>query len=254
MKKPLIIATTVILLISFVGALLIWSYSDAWVAAGIRTYGPRITKTSVNVDSVKLSRDGTGTIRGLVVGNPAPYQEPFAIRLGQGTVSLDPASLTSGKVVVRSLVLESPEIQFEGGIQDNNLKQLLANMNSGSDAPGSDPSASDTGSSKRLQVDEVAVNNARVHLKLTGVAAIAGSGTSVTIPNIRLTGLGTGPEGITPAALSKAVLSEVVRQVGPAVASKLGGLQPGALDALRDSGDALKKSAQGLERLIPQKK
>lgn len=72
MKKPLIIATTVVLLISFVGALLIWSYSDAWVAAGIRTYGPRITKTSVNVDSVKLSRDGTGTIRGLVVGNPAP--------------------------------------------------------------------------------------------------------------------------------------------------------------------------------------
>lgn len=119
------------------------------------------------------------------------------------------------------------------GIQDNNLKQLLANMDLGSGAPESDSSASDTGSSKKLQVDEVAVNNARVHLKLTGVAAIAGSGTSVTIPNIRITGLGTGPEGITPAALSKAVLSEVIRQVGPAVASKVGGLQPGDLDALR---------------------
>jgi len=243
----------VLLLIAFVGALLVWSDFDDWVAAGIRIYGPRITKTSVNVDSVKLSRDGTGTIRGLVIGNPAPYQEPFAIRLGQGTVSVDPASLASDKVVVRSLVFDAPEIQFEGGIQDNNLKQILANMDSGTKSSGSAPSSSDSGPSKKLQVDEVAVNNAKVHLKLTGVAALAGAGTSVTIPSIRLTGLGTGPEGITPAELSKAVLNEVIRQLGPAVASKVGGLQPGTVESLRGAGDALKKSAKGLESLIKPK-
>lgn len=233
MKKPLIIATTVVVLASFVGALLVWSYFDDWVASGVRTLGPQITQTKVDVDSVKLSpRTGTGTIRNLVVGNPAPYQEPFALRLGEGTLTIDPASLTGDKVIIKSIRLNAPEINFEGGIQDNNLQKLAANMNA---ATGSGKSSTgDTGgSSKKLQVDEFTLSDAKVNIKLTGVTALAGPGTSVTLPTIRLTNLGTGPEGITPAALSKAVMDEIIRQVGPAVVSKVSNLQPAAMEAVR---------------------
>ncbi len=258
MKKPLLIATTVVVLISFVGALLVWSYFDDWVAAGVRTVGPQITQTKVDVDSVKLSlRSGTGTIRNLVVGNPAPYQEPFAIRLGEGSIAVDPASLNSDKVIIRSIRLNAPEINFEGGVQDNNLKKLVANMTSFSSSEKSSPSP-EGGPSRKLQVDDVAINDARVNVKLTGVAALAGAGTTITIPSIQLSKLGTGPEGITPAALSEAILNEIVRQVGPAVASKIGGLQPGAMEDIRKSankatGDALNKAAKGLDGLLNKK-
>ncbi|MBL9172897.1 MAG: hypothetical protein JNL10_05135 [Verrucomicrobiales bacterium] len=262
MKKPLIVVTTVIVLVTFVGALLIWSYLDDWVASGVRTLGPRITQTKVDVDSVKLSPStGTGTIKGLVVGNPAPYQEPFALRLGEGTISVDPASLTGNKVVVKTLQLNGPEITFEGGLQDNNLKRLLANMDSFTATEKSQPaSGSGSGSSKKLQVDEISVNDAKVHVKLTGVAALAGAGTTVVIPNIRITGLGTGPDGITPAEVSKRVLDEVVKQVGPAVAAKAGGLNPAAVEAIKgaaakSAGDALGGAAsQGLDALLKKKK
>ena len=258
MKKPLLIATTVVVLVSFVGALLIWSYFDDWVAAGVRSVGPHLTQTKVDVDSVKLSpRTGTGTIRNLVVGNPAPYQEPFAIRLGEGSLTLDPASLTTDKVIVRSIRLNAPEINFEGGLQDNNLKKLVANMSRFTASEKS--SATEGGSSKKLQVDEVSINDARINVKLTGVAALAGAGTSVAIPNIRLANLGSGPEGITPAALSEAILNEIVRQVGPAVASKIGGLQPAAMEAIRGSaskaaGDAVNQATKGLDGLLNKKK
>lgn len=258
-KKPLMIATTVVVLISFVGALLIWSYFNDWVASGVRTFGPQITKTKVDVDSVKLSPStGTGTIRGLVIGNPDPYQEPVAFRLGEGTITVDPASLTADKVVVKSLQLKAPEINFEGGLQDNNLKKLLSNISSATTSEKSQPSTS-SGGSKKLQVDEVVVSDAKVNLKLTGLAALAGAGTSVTIPNIRLTNLGTGPEGITPAALSEALLNEIVKQVGPAVASKLGTLTPAGMEKLQGAGskaavDALNNATKGLDGLLNKKK
>lgn len=260
MKKPLIVVTTVIVLVTFVGALLIWSYLDDWVASGVRTLGPKITQTKVDVDSVKLSPStGTGTIKGFVVGNPAPYQEPFAFRLGEGTLSVDPASLTGNKVVVKSIQLNGPEITFEGGLQDNNLKRLLANMDSFTSSEKSQPSAS-SGSSKKLQVDEISVNDAKVHVKLTGVAALAGAGTTVVIPNVRITGLGTGPDGITPAEVSRRILDEVVKQVGPAVAAKVGGLNPATVEAIKgaaakSAGDALGGAAsQGLDTLLKKKK
>lgn len=260
MKKPLLIATTVVLLAAFAGALLVWSYFDDWVAAGIRTYGPQITRTRVDVDSVKLSpRTGTGTIRNLVIGNPDPYREPFAIRLGEGTLSVDPASLASDKVIIRSIQLNAPEINFEGGIQDNNLQRLLSNMKLATTPEKSDPAGTPAGSSKKLQVDEITINNAKVNIKLTGVASLAGSGTSVSLPTIRLTNLGTGPEGITAAALSKAVLDEVVRQMGQAVASKMGALQPGAMDkvhsAVKKAGvDTLNDAAKALGGALNKKK
>lgn len=260
MKKPLIVVTTVIVLVTFVGALLIWSYLDDWVASGVRTLGPRITQTKVDVDSVKLSPStGTGTIKGFVVGNPAPYQEPFAFRLGEGTISVDPASLTGNKVIVKTIQLNGPEITFEGGLQDNNLKRLLANMDSFTTSEKSQP-ASGSGSSKKLQVDEISVNDAKVHVKLTGVAALAGPGTTVVIPNVRITGLGTGPEGITPAEVSRRVLDEVVKQVGPAVAAKVGGLNPASVEAIKgaavkNAGDVLGGAAsQGLDSLLKKKK
>lgn len=214
--------------------------------AGIETFAPRFTQTTVTVASVELSpRTGEGVVRGLEIGNPAPYSEPFAFRLGEASLSIDPATVMSDKVVVKSVRVVGPEVTYEGGLTENNLKQLVANLNRFADGEKAKP-ADEAGARKKIQVDEFILSGTRVNVKLN----IPGAGSLVpplTLPDIRLTGLGSGPDGITPAELTRQVLGAVVKQVLPAVAAKVGGL-PGNLgeaakDAAGKAGKAVEKAA-----------
>lgn len=222
--------------------------------AGIESFAPRFTQTTVTVASVDLSPStGEGTVRGLVIGNPAPYTEPFAFRLGEAAIAVDPASLLSSKIVVRSVRVSSPEVTLEGGLTDNNLKQIVANLNRFADAEQVKP-AGDPGTSKKLQVDEFILTGTRVNVKLN-IPGIGSALPPLTLPDIRLSGLGTGPEGITPAEMTRQVLGAVVKQVLPAVAAKVGtatrNLGGAAKDAVEKAGETLKDAtSKGLDKLF----
>src|SRR5271154_396372 len=96
----------------------------------VETVGPEITKTAITLDAVDLSLlTGSAKVKGLVVGNPEGYKTPQAISVGTISVSVNPFSVLSGKIVVRSVIVESPEITFEGGLSGNNLSKILDNVN-----------------------------------------------------------------------------------------------------------------------------
>jgi hypothetical protein len=221
--------------------------------AGIETFAPRFTQTAVTVESVDLSPStGAGTVRGLVIGNPAPYREPHAFRLGEASVTIDPASIMSEKVVVRSVRVTGPEVTFEGGLTDNNLKALVANLNRFADSEKS-KSPEETGSKKKLQVDEFVLTGTRVTVRLD-IPGVGDVIPPITLPDIRLANLGSGPDGITPAELTRQVLGAVIKQVLPAVAAKatnlpknLGGA---AKDAAEKGAGAIKDAAKGLDKLF----
>ena len=206
------------------------------VKAGIETLAPRFTGTPVTVEAVDLSpSSGEGRVRGLVVGNPASYSEPFAFRLGEASIVVDPATLMSGKVVVTSVRVVGPEVTFEGGLGENNLKEILANLTRFADTEKG-RAEGEAGAGKKFQVDEFVLSGTRVtvRLNLPGVGSVV---PPLTLPDIRLTGLGAGPEGITAGEMTRQVLGAVVKQVLPAVAAKaaglpkdLGGAAKGAVD------------------------
>ena len=127
MTKPWILVLLASVLIMVIGAVLLGSNLGKVIKTGIENFGPKMTQTTVTVNSVDLSpTSGSGSIRGLVIGNPAPYQEPFALRLSEVTLAIDPSSILSDKIVIKSLKIINPEITLEGGLSDNNLKKLLA--------------------------------------------------------------------------------------------------------------------------------
>ena len=244
--KKVLVGVALLLVVLAVGFFVLGRNLGRVLKAGIETFAPRFTQTTVTVGSVDLSpRTGEGVVRGLVIGNPSPYSEPFAFRLGEASISIDPASVMSEKVVVKSVRVVGPEVTYEGGLTENNLKQIVANLNRFADGEKEKP-ASESGAGKKIQVDEFVLSGTRVNVKLN----IPGVGSMVpplTLPDIRLTGLGAGPEGITPAELSRQVLGAVVKQVLPAVAAKVGAL-PGNLgeaakDAAEKAGKAVEKAA-----------
>ena len=197
-----------------------------------------MTKVDVTLAGVNISLlSGSGKIKGLVIGNPEGYKTSNSISVGTAALALQPGSLLSDKIVIKSINVEAPEITFEGGLSGNNLSKILANLNESSTGPGSTNISGATPkeekkAAKKLQVDDFLITGAKVHF----------NGTTLPLPDIHLTGLGQGPDGITPAALIK----EVLGQVNVATIKAVAGSAGDAGKAIGGEASKLGKSLGGL--------
>jgi hypothetical protein len=186
------------------------------IKTGVETIGPKITLVSVKLDAVDVSLlSGRAAIKGLVVGNPEGFTTPDAIKLDRAEISLDPLSVTKPKVVIRAIRIESPEITFDGGTKNNNLNKIMENVNAvaqkAAPAPQEKgtttaPSANTQPPAPKIQVDDFLLTGAKVHVHLTGLMH---KEMTVSIPDIHLTNLGQGTDGITPAELVQVVLKQI---------------------------------------------
>jgi len=195
-------------------------YLGRIVKAAIETVGPHLTGTTVTVENVDISpRLGFGTLRGLVVGNPPPYKEPYALRLGEVHVRLDLPSLRSNTVVVRSIIVTDAEVAMEGLPHHSNIRDLLDTLKqkAGQDSLKSSTSKTST-SERRVRVDEFVIHRMRVRARLN-IAGVTTPAAGLTLPEVRLTGLGSKGAGITLAELGRdilqAVYTEVLSALGP---------------------------------------
>lgn len=180
------------------------------VKSAVETYGPRLTQTTVRLDSVDLSLlTGSAKVKGLVVGNPEGYKTPQSISVGLVAVGLNPMSVFSSKLVIRSIRVESPSITFEGGLAGNNLSQILDNVNSTGKGSGtlSTNAPSTPKSEKKFEVDDVLISGAKAQVIINGTSMAQPE--LITLPDIHLTDLGTGGEGITAADLTQRILNAI---------------------------------------------
>jgi uncharacterized protein involved in outer membrane biogenesis len=255
MKKLLIgiVISLVVLVIAVV--LAIGFFLDSGIKKGVETIGPQITKVSIKLDGVSLSLfSGAGSIKGLVVGNPEGYQTPHAISVSSASVSVAPGSVLSDKIVIKSIRVEAPEITYEGNLLgSDNLHKILENVSAAAGTGSGSGSASSSGGkpAKKLQVDDFLITGAKVKVSIKGTGGLAAP---VTIPDIHLSNLGQGPQGITAAELTKQVLEIVTADVVKNAVSKVTDLGKGALDSATKTGaDSLNKTTKGLGDLFKKK-
>ena len=229
MKKILIGLAVSLLIVLLVGLLVLGFSLNGIVKRGVETYGPKFTKVSVQLSQVKLSPfSGSGEINGLVVGNPEGFSAPHAISVGTARLVVAPASLMSDKVVVKEVKIDAPEITLETGLNGTNLKKILANVNEAAGGGGSADQTKSGGPGKKLEVDEFVISNAKLNFTVTGLGS-----QNVTLPEIRFTDLGKGPEGITSAELTKTVLTAVEAAAAKAVAENSGDIAKGAASLVK---------------------
>lgn len=255
MKKVLILVGLVVVAVVAV-VFVAGSRIDTIVKAAIETVAPRITKTPVTVESVKVSpQTGEGAIQGMVIGNPEGYSGPHAMRLGEVKLSLDPKSVLSDKVHVRSIVVDAPEIVLEGGLSENNLKKILANIDGVSASEKSEGKTTNEGTRKKLQVDDIVLSNAKVQVRIPGSPVQI---PPVAIPDVRVQNLGAGPDGITATELAQRLVNEVLQRVMPAVTKAVtdgaGKLGKDAVDAAKGALDKVGAGGKKLGDLFNQKK
>jgi uncharacterized protein involved in outer membrane biogenesis len=240
-----VIITLVVLAI--IGVIVASAFLGDIVKKSVETVGPQITKVSIKLDEVHLSLlTGSATVRGLVVGNPEGYQTPQAISAGIIAVGVNPQSVLSDKIVLRSLHVESPEITFEGGLSGNNLSKIMDNVNAAvrtGTQPSGTVSTNTTAQakpSKKFEVDDLLITGAKVHVSL---ADLGGKETTLSLPTIHLTNLGTNKDGITATELTRSVLNAITTATIKAVtrAGVAKSVETGANKITKEIGHLLDK-------------
>lgn len=255
MRKPLRIAAVAVAVLLLGVGLGLTLFLDGLVKAAVERVGPSVTGVTVEVRKVSVSLwTGQGRIEGLLVGNPEGYKSPHAIRLEKASLALVPASLWSDKLHLRSIEVDSPEITVELGPGGNNLRTILAHVEGAVQtetqphAPG-DPSRA----GRKLQVDRIVIKNASFRL---GATALGGT-IPVRLPDIHLENLGTGPEGISAAELTRKVMAALVEGTTQAVQQAVGTLGKEAGRSIqtlgKEAAEAAGKATKGLGDLFKKK-
>ncbi len=212
------------------------------VKKGVETAGPMVTKVDVKLDKASISLLGSAQLKGLFVGNPPGCKTDSAIKVGEVSVSLKPLSVLSDKIMVESVKVLSPEITIEGGINNNNLTKILDNVNAA--AGGSDATAKKTDEKqggKKIQVTDLTITGAKVH---ANTLLSGGKTLTVPLPDIHLTNLGTGSDGMTPAELTKKVMDQLMGEVVPALTKGVADVGKEALNLGKGATDDAKKSVE----------
>ena len=206
MKKILLWALLALLVLVVAAALTVHLFLDDAVKRGVETYGPQLTKVPVKLESVSLSLlSGAGSIKGLMVGNPEGYKSTSSIEVGTGSLALKPASLLSDKMIIQSIILESPMVTYETDLRGNNLSKILANLEGPTEKEPAKPAEAKP--SKKYEVDDFLLRGAKLHVMIN---VLGGQSATVTLPEIRLKDMGKGSEGVTAAEISKQVLQKLL--------------------------------------------
>ncbi len=253
MKKLLIRIILGVVVLLIVLLVVVAMSLGSLIKKGVESVGPTLTKTDVRLDSAKVwLLSGSGNIKGFVLGNPQGYKGPFAIKVTRVDLGVQPGSVFSDKVHITHLRIESPEIAIEGSPKDNNLTRIMDNVQaatggSGTTTPAPGGTGKSSGASKKLQVDDLVVSGGIIHVS---TILTAGKEVALPLPDIHLTNLGTGPDGITAAELSKKILSEVTAGSVTALTRGVADLGKGVVDAAggaaKGAVDSAGKSASGL--------
>ena len=257
MKKLVIRLLIALFVLLILGVVAVGFLLDGIIKRGIETVGPIVTKVEIKLDSVSLSLlSGSGKIKGLVVGNPEGFKTPSAIQVGTASLALQPSSVFGDKVIIKSIAVHAPEITFETDLKQNNLSKIVANLQATTGGGTSTATSTNQtkGAGKKLQVDDFVISGGKIHVTLT---TLGGKSATVPLPDVHLSDLGKGPDGITPAELASRVLQVIEKQAVQAASSVATDLAKQATDLTKDAGktatSAAEKATQGLGGLLKKK-
>lgn len=239
MKKLLVVAL-VVLVAAYVGVMF---FLGSIVRAGVNSLGPRLTKSRVELAGATLSPvTGSGTLRGLAIGNPAGWSDSNAMSLGRVHLEVAPMSLFGDHIEIRELTIENPEILYETRLFSSNLKDLQKNISGFAGGDKTTQPASKTGRPVKFVVRKFRLSGGVARVG-TGVAALA-----VPLPPIAMDEIGVKEGGITPDQLAGVVLERVAAGVVSSVAANVGS-RTGS-NALEQMQGAAKQAGEGLKKLL----
>ncbi len=180
------------------------------IEEAVEKHGPPVTGTTVALGGARVSVfSGEGELSNLRIGNPDGYSDDQAFDLGRIRISVDPRSLTTDVIRIRTLVVDGPRLLAEFNPQGrNNLRAILDHVKAVARRASGTRAASDSsgGSEKKLIIDEFRFENAEAR----ALAPAFNLDKTLKIPPLVLKNLGARQGGAAAADIVNQILKPVV--------------------------------------------
>ena len=187
--------------------------------------------------------EGTGELRGLVIGNPEGFDGPHSFSLGAIKLGIDPMGQSESLIRIRNIEADAADLAIIAKGTDTNLQALMANLSDDSTSEAAADEAA--GAEPKIIIEDFSFTNARTSLSsdLIGERAVG-------IPDIRLSGIGEKSQGVTIREALQQLLSPIVQASTEALAKE--GLNVDEIKA--DAEERLDKRTQRAGRYRPRKR
>lgn len=240
MKKALFILLGVLLVAVLAAGIGAGFFLGNIVKAAVNRVGPKMTQSEVVLADAKLSPfNGTGTLSGFTVGNPAGWSKNQAFSLGQVHLDVEPGSILKDTIVINELVIDQPEFNYETTLVSSNIQTLLNNIEQYT-GKGEDP-ADKEASKKKFIVKKLRFTNGKA------TVVVAGAALPVPLPEIKLDDIGTAEGGVSGTRVAAIVLRDVLTNIASAATaaiSKDGG--KATLEKAKEVGKQLEDTVKDL--------
>lgn len=238
-KSKSLITIGVLVAVAVVAVVIVSQMLDSAVKSGVNTFAPQITGTTVTLESASISPlSGSGSLGGLVIGNPEGWSDNNLASLGNIHIDVAPLSLLGDTIVIEDMVIDSPEFRYETKLIASNVKDLLKNIEKIAGAGSEEDDEAEDSAETRIAIKRFILRNGKVSIG-TGDSTV-----TVPLPDLELNDLGSPEKGLTPVQLVGAVSKEIVGDIiGAAVKglTTMGGTSgASALEGVKDVGGAIK--------------
>ena len=209
-----ILAVVVIGLVGF----LVYVYSSlgSIIKDAVEEYGHRYTGVAVTLTKVELAPEsGQGELSGLVIGNPHGYKADAAFNLDRISINIDLRSITEETIVIKSIVVDGPNVTYEFGDNGSNVDRIGKNVEKAAAESGSGEPKPDDGSGKKMVIESLVISNGKVSVSHP---LLKDKKLASHLPTIRLNDIGKNKKnGATPAEVVDKIMDAMEKQVSFAV-------------------------------------
>ncbi len=240
-KKLLLWLGGGVLLLVVAAYLVLIFFCGSIVKSRINKFGPELTQTKVVLAGAQLSPlSGTGTLSGLVVGNPKGWSAPDAFTLKSIHIDLVPSSVFSDHIVINEIVIDDPELVYETRLISSNIGDLIKSINKATSKKPADGPTAQNGKPTTFVIKKLRLEKG--HVKL-GVGPTA---VTLDLPATEFDNLGSDG-GVSAEQLSLLVMRTIASDI---VKGSVGGIGKGVSGLGSVTGAALKGSFDVLDTLL----
>ncbi len=244
MKKLLYIGGALLVVIA-IGLYFIFSSLNATIKAAVEKVGSDATQAQVRLKEVDIQiASGKGAMRGLMVGNPVGFKTEMAFNLGEISFQVDVGSVTKDTIIIKEIVIATPEVTYELASGGSNIDALQRNVNAYTGGGKAEKSKGSGEGGKKLVIENLYVRNGKVNVSTT---ALGRKTMTIPLPDIHLTNIGKQSGGATAGQVTQQVLSAIGQSATkaatslPDIAKLAGSAKESATGVAKGAGEGLKK-------------
>ena len=198
-----------VLVIVGVAAVVVLGQLGRLIEEGVETQGPQLTGTEVALGGASVSIfSGEGELKGLSIANPEGFSDDNAFDLGRIRIAVDPKSLTTDVIRIKSLVVDGPKLLAEFDASGHsNLKAIMNHVRAAAAGGARSSSKGDSGGGgKKMIIDEFRFENAEAR----ALAPALRLDKTLKLPPVVLKNLGARQGGAAASDIANQILRPVV--------------------------------------------